>query len=339
MSDTSKVAPEAATTPQAPTGLADAAAGLPDAPLAVAGKEGIDWNHSGTWLFTGVHLVAIAGVVYFGWSWKYFALAVGMYFFRMFGITAGYHRYFSHRTYKTSRFFQFVLAFLGTTCTQKGVLWWAAHHRSHHKHSDSPKDIHSPKQRGFWWAHIGWVLAGKYNETDYKRIPDFAKYPELRWLNRFYLVPVVLFAVTLWLIGSWQALLWGYFVSTSMLWHGTFVINSLTHVFGKRRYETTDDSRNSFILALVTMGEGWHNNHHYYQLSTNQGFFWWEIDVSYYILRVLSWFRVVWDITTPPKKVLEGNQYKKPVRQAADSARPAAVPVAVRAVTSVLPPS
>jgi stearoyl-CoA desaturase (delta-9 desaturase) len=283
----------------------------------------------------GVHVTAVIGVALLGWSWKGVALAMAMYFLRIFGITGGYHRYFSHRTYKTSRVFQFILALIGTTATQKGVLWWSAHHRAHHKYSDTPKDIHSPKQRGFWWSHIGWILSGTYDETDYKRIPDFAKYPELRWLNKFHLVPVVAFAVLLWLIGSWHALVWGYFVSQVLVWHGTFTINSLTHVFGKRRYATTDDSRNSLILALVTMGEGWHNNHHYYQLSTSQGFFWWEIDLTYYILKVLSWFRIVWDITKAPKKVLEGNQYAKPARLDKPST---SVPATVAAVTSVLPP-
>jgi stearoyl-CoA desaturase (delta-9 desaturase) len=297
----------------------------------------VNWHHSGTLLFFGVHVVAVAGVAYLGWSWKGFALAMFFYFFRMFGITAGYHRYFSHRTYKTGRVFQFLLALIGTSTVQKGVLWWAAHHRAHHKYSDQPGDIHSAKLRGFWWSHVGWILASRYQATDWKRIPDFAKYPELRWLNKFYLVPPVAFAVLCWVFGSWHGLLWGFFVSTSLLWHGTFTINSFTHLWGRRRYVTTDESRNSLLFALITMGEGWHNNHHYYQASVNQGFFWWEIDVTYYALKALSWVGVVWDLRKPPKKVMESNLVKDLPRAAATDA-PKALPVAVRAVTSALPP-
>jgi stearoyl-CoA desaturase (delta-9 desaturase) len=190
---------------------------------------------------------------------------------------------------------------------QKGVLWWAAHHRTHHKYSDTPQDPHSFRDFGFYQSHVGWILSAETEATDEKRVADLARYPELRWLNNNHLVPGIVFAVSLWLVGSWWALVWGYFVSTTLLWHGTFTINSLAHWFGRRRYTTTDDSKNSLILALITMGEGWHNNHHYYQRSANQGFFWWEIDLTYYGLVVLSWFGIVWDIHTPPARVLAGN--------------------------------
>jgi stearoyl-CoA desaturase (delta-9 desaturase) len=235
-------------------------------------------------------------------------VAVGLFYVRMFGITAGYHRYFSHRAYKTSRWFQFLLALLGTTATQKGVLWWAAHHRDHHKYSDEPKDIHSPRQRGLWWSHLGWILSSKYDRTKLERIQDFAKYPELRWLNRYHVIPPILLGVACFLVGSWPLLIWGYFVSTVLLWHGTFTINSLAHVFGSRRYQTTDDSRNNWLLALLTMGEGWHNNHHHYQSTANQGFYWWEVDLSYYVLRLLSIFGIVWDLRTPPLHVRDGHE-------------------------------
>ncbi|WP_394847596.1 acyl-CoA desaturase [Pendulispora brunnea] len=253
--------------------------------------------------FFAVHVAAVAGVWALGWSWKGFLLAVGFYYLRMFGITAGNHRYFAHRTYKTSRVFQFVLAFIGTLSVQKGVLWWAAHHRLHHKFSDKPGDIHSRKLNGFLWSHVGWILARKYDETEWDQIRDFRAYPELVWLNRWHLVPITAFAVTLYLTLGWWGLVWGFFVSTSLLWHGTFTINSLAHWIGRRRYTTTDDSRNSLLLALITLGEGWHNNHHYYPKAVNQGFFWWEIDVTYYVLRVLSVFGIVWDLHTPPAKI------------------------------------
>ena len=254
--------------------------------------------------FWGVHLAALVGVWWVGFSWWGVGLAIGLYYLRMFGITAGFHRYFAHRSYKTSRVTQFVLAWIGTMSAQKGVLWWASHHRWHHLYSDTPKDIHSPKQRGFWWAHVGWILCHRYDATDFKRIKDFAKYPELRWLNRYHLVPPLALAALLYVVGGLPALVWGFFVSTVALWHGTFFINSLAHVFGSRRYETSDTSRNSMLLALLTLGEGWHNNHHHYQSTANQGFFWWEIDVSYYVLRAMSWVGLVWDLRLPPARIL-----------------------------------
>jgi len=228
-----------------------------------------------------------------------------LYVVRMFGVTGVYHRYFSHRTYKTSRGFQFVLALLAMSSAQKGVLWWAAHHRHHHKYSDMPEDIHSPVQKGFWYAHVGWIFDGT-EATDYSKIKDFARYPELVFLNKLWFLPPTLLGFGMFLAFGWSGLLIGFALSTVLLWHGTYTINSLTHVFGKRVYETTDDSRNSFILALITLGEGWHNNHHYYQASTRQGFHWWQLDVTYYALRALQAVGLIWDIREPPKAVVEG---------------------------------
>ena len=283
--------------------------------------------------FFGVHVAAVVGAFVVGFSWKWLLLAVAMYYVRMFGVTGGYHRYFSHRTYRTSRAFQFVLACLAQSSLQKGALWWAAHHRTHHKFSDTPQDPHSFRDYGFWHSHVGWILSAETEETDTKKIPDLWRFPELRWLNKHHVVPGVALAVGLWLVGSWPALVWGFFVSTVMLWHGTFCINSLAHMFGRRRYVTTDDSKNSLLLALVTMGEGWHNNHHYYQRAANQGFFWWEIDPTFYVLKALSWVGIVWDVHTPPRKVRDA--YKKP-EAAVDqpAALPVPVPVSVSLVVS-----
>jgi len=253
--------------------------------------------------FFGVHVAAVVGPILLGWSWTGLALALGLYVVRMFGVTAGYHRYFSHRSYKTSRAFQFALALLGASAAQKGPLWWAGHHRGHHKWSDTEADIHSVKQRGFWWSHVKWILVRKHKATDWDRIKDLAKYPELRWLNRYYLVPPVALAVALFALGGAWALVWGFLVSTTLLWHGTFCVNSLAHVVGRRRYETGDESRNSFIIALFTLGEGWHNNHHHYQLSERQGFYWWEIDPAHVVLRLLSLTGLVWDLQAPPAHV------------------------------------
>jgi stearoyl-CoA desaturase (Delta-9 desaturase) len=270
-----------------------------------------------------VHLVALAGVFWLGFSWSGLLLALGLYAVRMFGVTGAYHRYFSHRTYKTSRPFQLVLALLAMTSVQKGVLWWAAHHRHHHRMSDQPGDTHSVLQDGFWWSHVGWILAPQNHDTDMDKVKDLARFPELRWLNTYYYVPAIALAVGLYLAGGWWALYWGFFVSTTLLWHGTFTINSLTHVFGNRRYVTTDNSKNNLWLALITLGEGWHNNHHYYQRATNQGFFWWEIDVTFYVLKVLSWVGLVWDLHTPPPHVLDSHR----VADAPSTPEPAPTPV------------
>jgi len=273
--------------------------------------------------FVIVHLFAIVGLYFTGFSWKGLLLALVVYYVRMFGVTGGYHRYFSHRTFKTSRVFHTILAILAMTSSQKGVIWWASHHRVHHKLSDQPGDIHSAKLDGFYWSHMGWILATKYENTEEDKVRDLVKYPELRFVDKvWYLWPTAL-GVTLFFFGGWHALYWGFFVSTVLLWHGTFTINSLTHMWGRVRYKTTDNSKNSLILALVTMGEGWHNNHHYYQRSVNQGFFWWEIDPTYYVLRALSLVGVVWDLHKPPKHVRDAYLRPEPEEEIAALPLPA----------------
>jgi stearoyl-CoA desaturase (Delta-9 desaturase) len=230
----------------------------------------------------------------FRWSWVELTLAI--YVVRMFGITAGYHRYFSHRTYKLGRGWQFLMAFLAETSGQKGVLWWAAHHRVHHRHADQDPDIHSPLKRGFWWAHVGWVLSNEYDTYEPALIRDFGKYPELRWLDKHYLVPPVALAVLLLLGGGLGAFVWGFVVSTVLLFHGTFTINSVAHLWGSRRFDTADDSRNNFVLAIITLGEGWHNNHHKFMYACQQGLRWWEVDVTYYALKMLNWLGIARDL-------------------------------------------
>jgi stearoyl-CoA desaturase (Delta-9 desaturase) len=198
------------------------------------------------------------------------------------------------------------MALMATTFTQKGVLWWAANHRHHHRYSDTEDDLHSPSLRGFLWSHIGWILSDRYTTTRVDLIHDFQRYPELRWLNKYHTIPPVALAVVMFLIGGWGMLVWGYCISTVILWHSSFTINSLSHIFGRRRYATADSSKNNALLALVTMGEGWHNNHHHYMASARQGFFWWEVDITFYLLRVLSWLRIVWDLREPPRHVMLG---------------------------------
>jgi stearoyl-CoA desaturase (Delta-9 desaturase) len=252
--------------------------------------------------FVLVHLGCIAA---FWTGVTYQALVIGsaLYWLRIFAIGAGYHRYFSHRAYRTSRTFQFVLAFLSQSSAQKSVLWWASKHRHHHLHSDTQTDIHSPRHRGFIYSHLGWIFARRNDATDLTKIADFARQPELMWLHKYELVPPLVLASVCYGVGGWPGLVVGFFWSTVLVYHATFCINSLAHVSGRRRYVTADDSRNNWPLAFFTMGEGWHNNHHAYQSSVRQGFKWWEIDATFYILKVLSFFGVVWDLKTPPAEV------------------------------------
>ena len=253
--------------------------------------------------FWAVHGVALVGAIAVGWSWTALWWLLGTYLVRMFAITAGYHRYFAHRTFKTSRVFQFVLALLAMSSAMQGVLWWASHHRRHHQFADHDGDIHSPRLSGFWVSHVMWVLDPKFHHPDESNVKDFAKYPELRWLDRHDLGVAVGWGVLLMLIGGPVALFWGHFVSLVVAWHVTFCINSLAHVWGSRRYATDDDSRNNVVLAVLTLGEGWHNNHHHYQASARQGFRWYEVDITYYVLKLLELVHVVHDVRGVPDHV------------------------------------
>jgi stearoyl-CoA desaturase (Delta-9 desaturase) len=267
-----------------------------------------------------IHLGALVGVAMLGWSWHGVAWAVGLYAVRLFFVTAGYHRYFAHRSYKTSRWFQFVLALGATATGQKGVLWWAAHHRRHHRGSDTKDDLHSPYHGGFWWSHMGWILARDFEGTDYAAIKDFARYPELRWLDRLWVVPPIATGVIGFLVGGWFGLVWAFAVSQVLCWHGTFTINSLSHLWGRRRYDSGDDSRNNPVLAIVTLGEGWHNNHHHYQVSARQGFYWWEVDLTYYGLRLLAVLGIVRDLHGVPDHVRAGTRKSSSDRDAGELA-------------------
>ena len=285
--------------------------------VLASGKEAKKLNWMRTLPFFLVHLACLA-IIWVGWSPVAVTVCVALYFIRMFAITAFYHRYFSHKSFKTNRFWQFCFAVLGNSATQRGPLWWAAHHRKHHKHSDEEDDLHSPVKHGFWWSHLGWFTCDAAFKTDYNVVKDWVKFPELKFLNRYdTLVPILLglglFASGEVMAAWWpelgtsgaQMFIWGYCVSTVLLAHGTFTINSLCHTWGSRRYETKDDSRNNFWLSLITLGEGWHNNHHRFAVSARQGFYWWELDISYYSLKVLSWLGIVSDLNPVPQRILD----------------------------------
>lgn len=262
--------------------------------------------------------VACLSLFWVGWSWVAIAIATCTYFARVFGLTAFYHRYFSHRAFKTSRWFQFLGALLGNTAGQRGPIWWAAHHRDHHRHSEKAGDVHSPHQHGFLWSHMLWFMTRENFRTKEQNVKDWLKYPELRLLNRFDFIAPVMLAAAMFGLGEllrstmpslgtngWQMLVWGFLISTIVLYHMTFAINSLAHTFGTRRFGTDDESRNNWWLALLTFGEGWHNNHHHYPAAARQGFYWWELDVTYCILRCLSWCGLVWDLKDVPPRVFE----------------------------------
>jgi stearoyl-CoA desaturase (delta-9 desaturase) len=257
--------------------------------------------------FILIHLGCIAAI-WTGITLQALAICVTLYWLRIFAIGAGYHRYFSHRAYATSRAFQFALALFSQTTAQKSVIWWASKHRHHHLHSDTPQDVHSPRHKGFIYSHLGWIFARKHDLPDLAKVSDLVRYPELMWLHRYELLPALAVGVLCFLAAGWSGLVVGFLWSTVLVYHATFCINSLAHVSGSKRYVTGDDSRNNFLLAVFTMGEGWHNNHHAYQSSVRQGFKWWEIDPTYYLLRVLSWLGLIWDLKTPPEPVLRNEQ-------------------------------
>ncbi|HZJ56505.1 MAG TPA: fatty acid desaturase [Myxococcaceae bacterium] len=262
--------------------------------------------HHRSWPMYLCHAVGIAGPFFVPFRWGFVALAAALYLARMLALSGGFHRYFAHRSYRTGRGFQFVLAFLGGTCAQRGVLWWAGNHRHHHRHSDAPEDLHSPRQHGFFWSHVGWILSKRHAETRNDLIRDFARFPELRWLDRHHFVPPLVMLGVLLLAGGVPAAIWGAFTSSVLLWHLTFTINSLAHTVGSTRYPTGDDSRNNPLLALLTLGEGWHNNHHHYPASSTFGFFWWEVDLTYWVLRALEAAGLIWDVREIPAELRDG---------------------------------
>lgn len=292
-----------------------------DDPLDATEAARIDWLR--VLPFIGLHLACL-GVLWVGVSPFAVGVAIVLYVVRMFAITGFYHRYFSHKAFRTSRPVQFLFGVLGASSVQRGPLWWAAHHRQHHRASDTEADPHSPRHKGFWYSHMGWFLTRGAFRTNLEAVKDLAKFPELRLLDRFDILVPVLLACGLFLLGEWleraapqlgtngpQLLVWGFFISTVVLFHVTVTINSFAHRFGRRRFPTRDDSRNNWFLALLTFGEGWHNNHHHYPGSARQGFRWWEYDFTYYGLKLMSWCRLVWDLKPVPEA------FRKPRPEAA----------------------
>ena len=296
------------------------------AELTAEDLDRVDWTRIIP--FVLMHVVCLA-VFWVGLSPIAVIMAVVMYVVRMFAITGLYHRYFSHKAFKTSRLAQFIFGLLGASAVQRGPIWWAAHHRHHHAHSDLKEDIHSYVQHGFFRSHMGWFLSRRGYAPNLKFVRDLLKYPELRWLDRYDIAIPFVLGVAMFGLGvllehtapqlgttGWQMLIWGFFISTIVCYHGTYTINSLSHVIGRVRYRTGDTSKNNWFLAIITMGEGWHNNHHYYPNAARQGFYWWEYDITYYILKVLSWCGIIWDLKPIPIEARDHSPRRiKPVRR------------------------
>ncbi len=257
-------------------------------------------------LYGAWHLSCLS-VFWVGVSWRALVICAVSYLVRMFAMIAGHHRYFSHRSYTLSRSMQFLMAFIGTTGGQRGLLWWVASHRYHHLHSDTENDVHSPVMQSVLYAHSGWFLDPKQRETKLEQVPDLAKYPELVWLSDWASIPVLVYGAAIWLAFGFQAFVWGFLVSTIFVWHGVHTLSSFAHMpGGYRRYPTADYSRNKWSLAIITLGDAWHNNHHYYPAAARHGFFWWEVDLTWYGLRVLRWLGIVRDLRLPPEHIVRG---------------------------------
>ena len=284
------------------------------------GERRIDWLR--VLPFAVLHLSCL-GVLWVGWSPLAVTVAVLAYWVRMFAVTGFYHRYFSHRTFRTSRPVQFFFALLGSAAAQRGPLWWAGHHRHHHRHSDTDGDLHSPSEHGFWWSHMLWITTRSNFPTRLYNVSDLARFPELRFLDRFDVIAPLLLALAMYALGDYcgvrfpesatsggQMLVWGFSISTVVLFHATCTINSLAHLFGGRRFATRDNSRNNLWLALITLGEGWHNNHHRYPGATRQGFYWWELDPTYYLLKLLSWIGLISNLRPVPEAVYKCSKRK-----------------------------
>lgn len=274
----------------------------------------IDWLRAVPFILMNLSCLFVFVV---GFSWAAFITAIVVCYVRIFSIGAFYHRYFSHRAFKTNRFWQFIFAIFGSSAVQRGPLWWASHHRRHHSQADEVTDVHSPVHHGFWWSHMGWFLSKRNYYYDAKNISDLSKFPELVFLDRYDILVPVLLGISMygfgellhhfvpsWGTDGWQMLVWGFSISTILLFHITVSINSVAHKFGKRSYKTKDNSRNNWLLALLTFGEGWHNNHHHYPASASQGFHFWQIDITYYILLLFKKLGMIWDVKIVPKEIL-----------------------------------
>jgi fatty-acid desaturase len=260
--------------------------------LAVPEPEGLNWPT--TIVLAILHVGAIAALFMF--SWKTLAVAVFLYWMTTgLGISMGYHRLHTHRSYKVPVFLEYFFAVCGALTLEGGPIFWVATHRIHHQKSDQEGDPHSPRD-GAWWAHVGWLLFGesKHNNTRLmsKYAPDLAKDRFYVWLNNYHWVPMLVLTAVLFAAGGLQLVLWGICLRVVVGLHATWLVNSATHLWGSRRFVTRDDSRNNWWVALMTFGEGWHNNHHAHPTSARHGLAWYELDISWIQIKVLKFLGV-----------------------------------------------
>ncbi len=241
-------------------------------------------------------------------SWPLVALWAVSHFLRAIGLTLAFHRYFAHRSFQMNRIARFIWAWIGTSAMQKGPLWWAGHHVNHHRYADREGDPHSPMVSGVYYAHVGWFLNdAKHDRLEASNpvIRDFSKAPELVLMDRYFFFPPLVLAVVLYLVGGMPWLVWGFCLPTVTLAHATFAINTVNHMFGSRRFDTIDESRNNVVTAFFAVGEGWHNNHHRYQRAARNGFYWWEFDPTFYTIRLMKMFGVAWDLQAVPERIYQ----------------------------------
>jgi fatty-acid desaturase len=260
------------------------------------------------------HIGAIAALFMFSWK----ALFVGLFFYWVagsLGIGMCYHRLLTHRGYKCPKWVEYFLTVCATLALEGGPIFWVATHRVHHQLSDKPGDPHSPRDGGFW-AHMGWILTGK---TFHNKSVDLLAYvPDLRknkfhlWISEYHWVPMVVLGFVLLAIGGWRFVMWGIFLRTVLLLHATWFVNSATHMWGSKRFTTTDDSRNLWWVAYISFGEGWHNNHHAHPQSARHGLAWYEIDLNWYGIKTLEFFGLAWDVKLPKLGAARVPQIAKP---------------------------
>ena len=240
------------------------------------------------------HVGAVAALFMF--NWRAFGVAVFLYWMCTgLGISMGYHRLHTHRSYKLPIWIEYFFAVCGTLTLEGGPIFWVATHRIHHQHSDKPGDPHSPRD-GAWWAHMLWLLTGESKHSNTRMMskyaPDLAKDRFYVWLNDYHWLPLLVLGVILFAVGGWPMLLWGVCVRVVFGLHATWLVNSATHMWGGRRFNTRDDSRNNWWVALITFGEGWHNNHHAHPTSARHGLAWYELDLSWIQITILKYLGI-----------------------------------------------
>ena len=276
--------------------------------IHLANGQKINWVT--TLILAGLHIGAFAA--FFCFSWKAFFMAVALHWVAVgWGISLGYHRLHTHQSYQCPRWLEYFFAVCGTMTLEGGPMFWVGTHRVHHAKSDKAGDPHSPHE-GTFWSHMGWIVFGETNHNNSqfmaKHAPELARHKFYWWLNTYHWIPVVATGLALLAFGGWSMFLWGFCLRIVYGLHCTWLINSATHIFGSRRFETADDSRNSFILAVLTFGEGWHNNHHAHQTSARHGMLWYEFDISWITLKLLKSVGLVWGVRLVKPEVLAREQ-------------------------------